>query len=246
MLLKSILIVLLLPPVNLVFAILAGVALLCIAPRLARWLIGVAALLLLVLAMPAVSGALTCALEVDLPMIPPPDKPPGAIVILGAEIIRTDGAHPGFTVGRLTLQRIRAGAALERKTQLPILVTGGKVSEDGPPVAVLMRESLTQDFQVPVRWIEDRSSDTWQNARDSAAILRANGIDSVYLVTNAWHERRALIAFAATGITVTAAPVLLDRWPRPIPADFVPQATEWETSYFALHEWIGCLWYKMP
>ena len=38
-----------------------------------------------------------------------------------------------------------------------------------------MRDSLTQDFQVPVRWVEDRSRDTWQNARDSAAILRANG-----------------------------------------------------------------------
>lgn len=233
----------LLPPVNLVLAILAGVALLRIVPRLARWLVGVAALALLVLAMPAVAGAMLCALERDLPMTPPADKPPGAIVILGADITRVEGAQPDATVGPMTLERLRAGAALQRKTRLPILVSGGQVGENEPPVAVLMRESLTRDFQVPVRWTEDRSRDTWQNARDSAVILRAAGIDSIYLVTHSWHVRRALIAFAATGIAVTAAPTPLDRPAAPILSDFVPRVRSWETSYYALHEWLGQAWY---
>jgi uncharacterized SAM-binding protein YcdF (DUF218 family) len=129
---------------------------------------------------------------------------------------------------------------------LPILVSGGEVGKGAPPVAVLMRESLTRDFQVPVRWTEDRSRDTWENARDSAAILRAAGIGSIYLVTNAWHERRALMAFAGTGLTVTAAPTPLDRPAGPIPSDFVPQALSWEISFYALHEWIGCIWYALP
>jgi len=239
------LIVLLLPPVNLVLVILVGVALLRTRPRLARWLISLAALLLLALAMPAVAGTLLCALERNLPMTPPAAKPPRAIVILGGDIARTDGAQPGVTVGHLTLERLRAGAALERKTQLPILVTGGVVNDTPPPVALLMRESLKQDFQVPVRWTEDSSRDTWQNAQDSAAILRAAGIDSVYLVTHSWHERRALIAFAATGTTVIAAPTPLDQPPMPIFSDFLPSARSWETSYYALHEWIGCVWYAL-
>jgi uncharacterized SAM-binding protein YcdF (DUF218 family) len=243
-LLKSLLIVLLLPPVNLVFAILAGVLLLRVMPRLGRAMIIVAALLLLALAMPAVAGSLLCALERNLPLTPPADHPPGAIVILGAEVEHTEGP-PGLTVGRLTLERLRAGAALERRTHLPILVSGGLVGERGPPVAQLMRDSLVADFQVPVRWVEDRSRDTWQNARDSAAILHAAGIDSVYVVTNAWHERRAMMAFAGTGIIMTAAPTNLDLVPSPIIGDFVPRVTSWETSYFALHEWIGCLWYAL-
>ncbi len=220
----------LLPPVNLVFAILLGVALLRRFPRSARWLIGVAALLLLVLAMPAVAGGMLVALERDLPTTPPADKPPGAIVILGGDVTRTGGVEPGAIAGHLTLERLRAGAALQRKTGLPVLVSGGEVGKGAPPVAVLMRESLTQDFQVPVRWTEDRSSDTWQNARDSAAILRSAGINSIYLVTNAWHERRALMAFAGTGLTVTAAPTPLDRPAGPIPSDFVPRALAWEIS----------------
>jgi len=236
---------LLLPPVNLVFAILAGVALPRRFQRLARWLIGVAALLLLLLAMPAVADTMLCALERNLPMTPPADKPPGAIVILGGDITHTGGAQPGVTVGRLTLERLRAGAALERKTRLPVLVSGGVVGDDPPPVAVLMRESLARDFQVPVRWTEDRSRNTWENARDSAVILHAAGINSIYLVTNAWHERRALIAFAATGITITAAPTPLDRPPTPDLADFLPHARSWETSYYALHEWVGCAWYEL-
>lgn len=242
---KSLLLTLLLPPVNLVFVILAGLVLLHMVPRLARWLITVATLLLLVLAMPAVSGGMLRALEVHLPMTPPAGKPPGAIVILGAEATRIDGPPPGETVGRLTLERLRAGAALQRKTQLPILVSGGDLGEGAPSLALLMRDSLTQDFQVPVRWTEDRSRDTWQNAEYSAAILHANGIDSIYLVTHSWHERRALMAFAGTGITVTAAPTPLDR-PATPPLDFMPRVSAWETSYFALHEWIGCVWYALP
>jgi uncharacterized SAM-binding protein YcdF (DUF218 family) len=243
--LKPLLIVLLLPPVNLVFAILAGLALLRIFPRLARWLIAVAALLLLVLAMPAVAGTMLCALERNLPMTPPADKPPGAIVILGAEVTHTGGAQAGATVGPMTLERLRAGAALQRKTQLPILVAGGVIGDDPPPVAVLMRDSLAEDFQVPVLWTEDSSRDTWENAQNSAAILRAAGIGSIYLVTHPWHEHRALVAFAATGLTVTAAPTPLDRPATPIFWDFVPRAHSWETSYYALHEWIGWAWYAL-
>jgi uncharacterized SAM-binding protein YcdF (DUF218 family) len=234
--------VLLLPPVNLVFATLAGVVLLRVFPRLARWLTGVVALLLLALAMPAVAGTMLYALERNLPMTPPPGKPPGAIVILGADIAHT---VQGATVGPLTLVRLRAGAALQRETRLPVLVSGGVVGDDPPSVAMLMRESLTQDFQVPVRWTEDQSSDTWENAQDSAAILHAAGIDSIYLVTHSWHERRALIAFAATGITVTAAPTPLDRPVELVGSDFLPRAEGWEASYYALHEWIGCAWYAL-
>lgn len=246
MLFKSLLSILLLPPVNLVFVILVGVVVLRIVPRLARWLITIAALLLLVLAMPAVANVMLGALERNLPTTPPSAKPPGAIVILGADVSHIVGAPSGETVGRLTLERLRAGAALQRKTQLPILVSGGDLPHDTTPLAALMRDSLTQDFQVPVRWTEDRSRDTWQNARDSAAILHADGINSIYLVTHSWHERRALMAFAGTGIAVTAAPTPLDRSAPLIPADFVPRVSAWQTSYYALHEWFGCVWYALP
>lgn len=245
MFIKALLVPFIVPPANLILAALAGALLWRAYPRLSLWLVRVSVLFLVLLSMPVVSGTLLWTLEQGLPLQPPAGKPPQAIVILTAGLIRTDGGHPGAVVDPLGLQRAAAGAALERRTHLPILVSGGSEGTDVPTLAAVMRQTLVQDFQVPVRWVEDRSVDTWQNARFSAAILRANKIDSIYLVTHAWHERRALIAFRPTGLAVTAAPVLLNRLPNPVFEDFVPHATALTDSYYALHEWIGCLWYSL-
>jgi uncharacterized SAM-binding protein YcdF (DUF218 family) len=242
---KALLVPFIVPPESLVVTLLAGVLLWRLYPRLSRWLIGFSTALLYLLSLPLVSGTLLWTLEQGLRLTPPTGKPPQAIVILTAGLTRTDGNHPGATVDPLGLERAKAGAALERQTHLPILVSGGSEGSDVPTLAAVMQHALVQDFRVPVRWVEDRSLDTWQNATFSAAILRANGIGSIYLVTHAWHERRALVAFRATGLTVTAAPVLLNRLPTPDFEDFLPHATAWTDSYYALHEWIGYLWYSL-
>ena len=108
-----------------------------------------------------------------------------------------------------------------------------------------MSRTLREDFNTPVRWIEPRAADTWENAEFSAEILREQGIHSIYLVTHAWHMRRALIAFAHTGIVVTAAPVRLDTAPGGVASDFIPRTGAWLTSYYAMHEWIGSLDYAV-
>lgn len=228
--------VLLVPPVNLAALALA-------AMLLGRRRLAVAALVLvLVLALPLVAGTLLAALEAPAP--PPSGPPPQAIIILGGDVRAVDGV-PADDVGPLTLERLRAGAALARATHLPILVTGGVVDPDGPPVADLMATSLTTDFATPARWVESRAHDTWENARFSVAMLRAAGIGAAYVVTHPWHMRRALIAFAGTGIAVTPAPLPPDRLPQWHAGAFVPRVGAWRESYFALHEWIGCAWYVL-
>lgn len=244
--LKSIVSYLILPPANLALAILVGLVLLRSRPCLARRIIGTSAVLLAVLGMPVVASAMLLSLEQGLPLTPPADAPPGAIVILGGTMGRTSGPPAHYIVGGLTLERLRAGAALYRKTHLPILVTGGKLAPDAPPIAALMARSLRQDFKVPVRWIEPRSRDTWENAEFSATILRAAGIRSVYVVTNSWHERRALIAFRHTGLIATAAPTATHRFFFSFPESLLPEADAWRNSFFAFHEWIGCVWYSLP
>ncbi len=57
--------------------------------------------------------------------------------------------------------------------------------------------------------------------------------------------RRAIMAFADTGITVTAAPPRLDRLPTPLAADFLPDIAGWRASFYAMHEWIGCAYYAL-
>ena len=126
-----------------------------------------------------------------------------------------------------------------------ILVTGGKLQPSDPPIAALMADSLEHDFLVPVQWTERVSRDTWENAHLSAPILREHGIQSVYVVTDAWHMLRAIVAFRGTGITVTAAPTYFDRMPTMFFSDFIPSVLGWRAAYFAMHEWIGWVWYQL-
>ena len=206
MIFKTAAIALLVPPVSLVFVALIGLLIERRHRPIGRFLAWFGVLGLLVLALPAVSGLLLTSLERNLPLTPPPDQPPQAIVVLGGDVQRGGGSTPLAHLGPLSLERVRAGALLHRRTGLPILVSGGTLRTSEPPVAVLMADSLVHDFQVPAQWVERESRDTWENARLSAAILHQQGITSVYVVTQAWHMRRAIVAFADTGITVTAAP----------------------------------------
>ena len=243
-LLKTLLVALALPPFG--FVTLAAIALLLPSScrRTARCMLVVGVSGLAVLAMPAVSGTLLAALETGLNTTPPAGDPPEAIVILGGEIARTP-PPAAAGVGPLTLERLRAGAELARRTHLPVLVTGGLIDRDEPPVGRLMAESMRDDFGISVRWTEDESRDTWENASKSAEILRKAGVHSIYVVTHAWHMKRALQSFASTGLVVTPAPTPFDTVPTPILSDFVPRVSAWLTSYFALHEWTGRAWYLL-
>lgn len=235
---------LLLPPVNLLLPCLAGALVLRRRPWTGRALLAAGLGGLLLLSMPAVSNPLLRSLEAGLPLAPPPGAdPPAAIIILSAEAV-LDGAVQ--IPGPLTLERLRAGAALHRRTGLPVLVTGGAIDgPDGKPgpdtLADMMARSLQADFGIPARWTERQSQDTRQNAVLSAPLLGGAGIRSAYLVTHAWHMPRSVLAFEGTGIAVTAAPVRLDPARGREASDFVPRARAWLDSYYALHEWVGLL-----
>jgi uncharacterized SAM-binding protein YcdF (DUF218 family) len=243
--LKAAAVALLVPPTSLVVVALIGLLIEWRFRRIGRFLTWFALLALLVLAMPAVGGSLLAALERNLPLTPSPTAPPQAIVVLGGDALRGGTQTLIVHMGPLSLDRVRAGALLYRATRLPILVTGGALHKAEPPIATVMADSLVHDFQVPVKWTETASRDTWENAHLSAAILREQGITSVYVVTQAWHMRRAIMAFTDAGITVTAAPPRLDRVPTLIAVDFLPEISGWRSSFYALHEWIGCAYYAL-
>jgi uncharacterized SAM-binding protein YcdF (DUF218 family) len=241
---RGLILTLVMPPTGFVVLILIGL-LLGGRRRLGRRLTWISLIALILFGMPVVSYSMLLALESGLPLTPPSDHPPQAIVVLGAEVIRTHQEKLGIRPGLLTLDRLRTAAALHRRTGLPILVTGGTTQPDTPAVGLVMEQSLKDDFQAPPRWVESKSIDTWENARFSADILRAEGITSVYVVTHSWHMRRAVLAFQGTGLTVTAAPTSFDDPLGPDLDDFLPRASGWQTGYFAIHEWIGYAWYKL-
>ncbi len=173
-------------------------------------------------------------------------RPPQAIVILSAGVYRAAPEYAGDTVDALTLERMRYGARLHRQTGLPILVTGGVLHKATRPVAEAMREVLVEEWSVPVRWVEGQALTTRENAERSAAMLKSEGLDAVYLVTHAVHMPRSQDAFEQVGLVVTPAPTgfaIID--PGVSPRDLVPQTTTLVRSFYALHELIGRLWYRI-
>ncbi len=247
---------LLIPPLNLLPFGLAGLALSMLrAPfwrGLGRWVAWLAIGGLFVLSIPSASALLFWSLEAGLPRDDPAAVPaggrPGAIVILGGDAAygsARGGIAPGSGIGGITLDRMRAGAILARRTGVPILVTGGSLESGAEPIARQMAASLHDDFGTAVRWVEPASADTWENAQFSARLLRADGVTTAYVVTDAWHMKRALIAFAHAGIAATPAPIRFERGPVLDLDNLMPHISALQASYYALHEWIGCAYYAL-
>jgi uncharacterized SAM-binding protein YcdF (DUF218 family) len=233
---------LLLPPLLLVLASLAAVIL--FRQRVAAGLVVLFAIGQLLLATPFVAGHLRASLESSFPETPTPTTVPApqAIIILSAEGARR---RDGYEPGPLTLERLRAGVRFARRTGLPILVTGGPLASDAPPIAQVMADVLTDDFGLPARWIEPAARDTHENAVLSAAMLRADGIMAAYLVTHAWHMPRSLDAFARTGFPVLPAPAALSPRPDGRVTDWIPRPDHLAQSWFMLREWAGILVYRL-
>jgi len=133
-----------------------------------------------------------------------------------------------------------------RHLGLPLLVSGGELPDYDVSLAAMMAEVIERDFQMPVKWREERSVNTFQNARFSAEILRRAGVGSAYVVTHRWHMARALLAFREVGYPVVPLPIDEEAGALPYSAEsFLPSIPALRDSYYALHELIGLAWYRL-
>ena len=107
----------------------------------------------------------------------------------------------------VALERMRYAAQLAKASGLPVLTTGGLHYGSPPSEARLMADSMQRDFGVPVRWLEEESRTTWENAELSAAVLLPQGVKRVVVVTQAWHMQRSVWSFERAGFEVVPAPV---------------------------------------
>jgi uncharacterized SAM-binding protein YcdF (DUF218 family) len=238
--------VLVLPPLCLFLLGAAGLCVVRRRPKLGRWLMASSAGLLFLACLPIVAVALLRSLQSTEPLRPGSQDPgASAILVLGADQNSFAPEYGGAGVGPMTLERLRYAAHLARETGLPILVSAGVVVRGQPALAELMKRALERDFQLDVRWVEDRSSDTRSNASRSAEILRSAGILRVYLVTHAFHMLRAQAACEAAGLQVLPAPTGFRAWPGWELGAFLPSARALRETNWALHEWIGRAWYAI-
>jgi uncharacterized SAM-binding protein YcdF (DUF218 family) len=238
--LKGIAKALVLPPAGPLLVALAGVLLWKRLPRAGRALALVGTLSLLVLSLPIAGWWLTRAFDRE-PLDAAAARDAQAIVIIGGGTRRMAPEYGGDTLGRLTLERVRYGARVAKETGLPVLVSGGKLFGATRTEATLMAEALSQEFGIAVRWREEASRNTHENAVLSARMLKAAGVTRVILVAHAIDMPRAGAEFAAAGVpTIPAATGLPSRGPV-VAMDFVPQVGALVASHDALYELLANL-----
>ncbi|WP_456380097.1 YdcF family protein [Thiolapillus sp.] len=195
----------------------------CSTPRFSNWIAGT-----LERQFPPVSVALT----------PQAD----AIVLLGG---MTRGLVPGTGVPDLSgnVDRLLHAAALYKAGKAPVLLlTGGNAAGFEPEALSMKKILLALGIPDKAMVLEEASRNTRQNAEYSAAILRAQAVNKILLVTSAYHMRRARIEFARFGFQIV--PAATDYQLVEAPAtllDWLPDAAALTGSTRAIREYLGML-----
>jgi uncharacterized SAM-binding protein YcdF (DUF218 family) len=173
----------------------------------------------------------------------------GAIVVLSGGRCYNTPEYGSDVVNSTTLIRLRYAAKLANQFSLPILLSSnGSHYNTGISEAALMKEVIMGDFAVQREYLlEEKSHSTRENAKFTADILKEKNIAKVFLVTNAWHMSRAIMAFESVGLKVIPAPTDFYVLPTQLPVwmVWIPQFSAFMYSYIAMHEYIGMLWYYL-
>ena len=203
-------------------------------------------LCLYVFAMPFVSLRLLHGLEARVPETSRSLDEAQAIVVLSGTIQHGDGDKVPDELGLLSLERIERAAEIAKAHNLPILVSGGEIGDSPVSMAELMAGTLQRDYGITARWREDKSHTTFENAEFSAQLLAQDKIHTVILVTQPWHMPRALWAFEHEGLDVIPAPTMRTYLQHPFdPELFLPDSQALTDSFYALHEMLGLIYYKL-
>lgn len=170
-----------------------------------------------------------------------------AIVILGAgQKENAREYQKKATVSSPALIRIAYGAYLQKRIGIPILVSGGSQLNSKESEALVMARTLREIFSASVKWLEEKSQNTAENALYSSEFLKKDRVKKILLVTEALHMKRALLSFRSSGLQVIAAPTNFYELPLENSVlDWIPDADSIRVSRLAMHEWLGYFWYSI-
>jgi uncharacterized SAM-binding protein YcdF (DUF218 family) len=135
--------------------------------------------------------------------INPDIRPAGAIVVLGA------GLWKGGMLDNESLRRTLRGIELYKNSLAPVIVFSGPARDDEPGRSEAeVRTQLAINMGIPAGAIvkEDVVNTTREESVRIAKTLQGRGIQSILLVTESLHMRRATYLFARTGMTVYPVP----------------------------------------
>ncbi|HEX8948997.1 MAG TPA: YdcF family protein [Dissulfurispiraceae bacterium] len=194
-----------------------------------------------------VSNALLRGLESGLKL--PRDPSGDVIVLLGGGIYEKVPDMSGTGAPSEAMdERIISAVRLQKKLDVPVIVSGGIVYEGMQAEAPIVRRFLI-DLGVPAGKIiiEDKSRDTIENARYSGRICEKRGFRNPILVTSAFHMKRSVMSFEKAGVKALPFPAGFRTWERKKYRwdEYLPSIGSLEGTAVAMHEYLGLLFYKI-
>ena len=228
--------------------LLAVAGLLCVRRAIGRWLITLG---LLALWLVSCNGAAVWLSRKVLPQVSvlEPSRQTQlrasgiqAIVILGGGMQPTAPEYGQAQPNASTAARLRYGIQLAKHSGLPLGFAGG-VGWSHAGQAVLSEASTAQAFTTEngliLRWVDNQSRDTAENAARMHDLLAPAEIHSIALVTHAWHMPRSQALFEKAGFKVLPAPMgFVLPSERPL-LEWMPSAHGLTASRNVLREWLA-------
>ena len=183
--------------------------------------------------------------EFDIPQ----DIKGDVIILLGGGSIDNVPDFSGYGIPTDNMiGRIVTAVRLQKVLDIPIIVSGGKAPKSKSSEARIAKRFLV-DLGVEEDKIlmDEKSRDTYENAKHTKEICLRNDFKKPILVTSASHLRRSLLSFRKVGMDIM-----------PYPASFktkrdntyqlrhyLPRSSSLSKTSSALHEYLGILFYKL-
>lgn len=168
-----------------------------------------------------------------------------AIVVLGSGILPQAPEYGEAQPTSDAAARLRYGAWLARQARLPLAFAGGigwaAQGEAMQPEGEVSRHYLAGDYGIALRWVDDQSRDTAENAQQMYTLLAKDGVRRIALVTSSWHMPRSVLVFERAGFEVLPAPTVFNvPQQRPL-LEWLPSLHGLLGSQRVLREWVGLL-----
>lgn len=157
-----------------------------------------------------------------------------AVVVIGGGGQRNFAPEYGGPMADpILLERLTLAAYLAKRYSLPLAVSGEQTE------AFTMTVTLTRNFAVVPRWVENNSRDTFENAQQTTKKLFPEGVKRIVLVTSSTHEWRAVQEFKGAGFEVWPAPAGVFARREYGIFQYLPSSGGLQRSYAASYELIG-------
>ncbi len=174
--------------------------------------------------------------------------PHGDVIILLEERTYPHLPDISYTVraSEIMFSRIYTAAKLQARLKIPLIVAcGAKKNADTSP-AIIIKQHLINFGVYPEKIIiDERSRNTYENAKYTREVCEKRGFKIPILVTSAYHLKRSSLSFKKAGMRVIPYPANFLSWENREYSwkSFLPKYNNFRNTAIALKEFLGLLFY---